>query len=71
MATIKGTPAQLESMTGISQSMLSNLLRLAEKNGEARIVDKVKKDGVKGKPSNVWEVNTTIKIVLVDDVATV
>lgn len=59
---IVGTPKQIERYTGISQAILSVLLRLAEKNGEAKVIDKIKVEGVRGKPSSVWEVSKTFKV---------
>jgi hypothetical protein len=64
MSTITGTPKELESMLGINQAVLSTILRLAEKNGAARIVNTIKSPTGKGKPSNVWELNKTIVITL-------
>ena len=62
MDTITGTPKELEALTGLNQAFLSSLLRLAEKNGAAKIVKKNKP--VRGKPSNVWEVSTSFVVTL-------
>jgi hypothetical protein len=64
MSTITGTPKELESMLGLNQAVLSTILRLAEKNGAARIVNTIKSDTGRGKPANVWELNKTIVITL-------
>ena len=62
---LRGTPAQIEEITGIPQATLSILLRMAEANGQAKIVGTVKKnEGARGKPSNIWEVSKEIQIKL-------
>lgn len=60
MNTLTGTPKELETLTGLNQAFLSTLLRLAEKNGAAKIVKQNKP--ARGKPSNVWEVSTSLVI---------
>lgn len=64
METLKGTPKELEQLTGLNQAVLSIILRLAEKNGAARIIDTVKPKSGKGKSANVWEVARNIVITL-------
>ena len=66
MSKLTGTPKELEEITGISQAILSTLLRKAEKTGQAKIIKQIKKDGQRGKPSNVWEVNSQLTISLKD-----
>lgn len=61
---IIGTPKQIEEYTGISQAILSVLLRMAEQNGEAKVIEKVKSHTGRGKPSSVWEVSTAFKVQL-------
>ncbi len=65
MNTLTGTPKELEKATGINQAVLSILLRMAEKNGQAKIVKTVKVEGARGKPANVWEVNSEFTVKLV------
>ncbi len=64
MNKLTGTPKELETITGINQAILSVLLRLAEKNGEAKVIRQIKKDGARGKPANVWEVNSSFTVKL-------
>ncbi len=63
MSKLLGTPKELEQVTGISQSVLSYLLRIAEKSCKAKIVNTIKPAG-RGKPSNVWEVESEFTIKL-------
>lgn len=62
MNTITGTPKELEAITGISQAILSTLLRMAEKTGDAKIISQIKP--ARGKPSNVWEVNKSFTVTI-------
>lgn len=64
---LSGTPAELSEQTGISKATLSILLRLAERTGDAKVICTVKKDGARGKASNVWQVNSRISIDLMPE----
>jgi predicted transcriptional regulator len=64
MAKLIGTPKELEQVTGLNQVILSTLLRMAEKNGAAKIIKTIKSTSGKGKPSNVWEVESEFTIKL-------
>lgn len=65
---IKGTVSQLLQQLRIGgqaleQVQLSVLLRILETTGKAKIVSSVKPTG-KGKPANVWEVESETGLVL-------
>jgi predicted transcriptional regulator len=60
---LKGTPAQLEQITGIKQAQLSVLLRMAENAGVAKVVgyDGENYKG-RGRIPKIWELPEEFKI---------
>jgi predicted transcriptional regulator len=58
-----GTPKELEAITGFNQVELSFLLNMAKKQGKAKVIRQIKKEG-RGKPANVWEISKNLWISL-------
>ena len=58
-----GTPKELEVLTGLNQVELSFILNMAKRQGKAKIIRQIKKEG-RGKPANVWEISKNLWIAL-------